>query len=115
VTCRSLDLLRDVLDHEMVDVDGVSCGMVDDIELSNTPRGPAVTALLVGPGAWSPRLPACLDWPVKKLFGRQVVRVPWQEVTEIGEVIKLRSTAGSLRLGRLDRKVGAWLSRLPKL
>jgi sporulation protein YlmC with PRC-barrel domain len=114
MTRRSLDLLRDVLDHEIVDADGVSCGMVDDIELSNTAHGPVVTALLVGPGAWLPRLPALLERLAQKLFGRRVIRVPWEEVAQVAEVIKLSSSAGALQLGRVDRKAGAWLSRLPK-
>src|SRR4029079_83330 len=54
---RRLDLLREVLDHEVVDVEGTSCGMVDDIEFAAGERGPEVAALLIGPGAWTPRLP----------------------------------------------------------
>jgi hypothetical protein len=110
---RSLDLLREVLDHEVVDADDVSCGMVDDLEFAQTSGGPVVVALLVGPGAWEPRLPAMLRLAAGKLFGRALVRVAWQEVTEISEVIRLASTASALGLGRLDRKVGRWLARLP--
>jgi hypothetical protein len=114
MTRRSLDLLREVVDHELVDVDGVSCGIVDDVEFSNTARGPVVEALLVGPGAWLPRLPALLRWPTELIFGRRVVRVPWPEVEDVAETIKLRSKASTLQLGRMDRKVGSWLSVLPK-
>jgi sporulation protein YlmC with PRC-barrel domain len=111
---RSLDLLREVLDHELVDVDGVSCGMVDDIEFTMTPRGPAVAALLVGPGAWGPRLPALLAWAARRCFGTQRQRVPWSDVADVSEVIRLRCRASERQLGVIDRKVGRWLARLPK-
>jgi len=111
---RRLDLLREVLDHEVVDVEGTSCGMVDDIEFAAGERGPEVAALLIGPGAWTPRLPALFALACQRLFGRGVVRVPWPEVSEISETIRLRSKASELGLGRLDRKAGRWLAALPK-
>ncbi|HEX6707121.1 MAG TPA: hypothetical protein VF169_20355 [Albitalea sp.] len=110
---RQVDLLRELLDHELVDADGESCGMVDDIEFEHTDRGLQVRALLVGTGAWAPRLPALLGVAVLALLGRARVRVPWDEVIEISETIRLRSKASQLGLGRLDRKVGRWLARLP--
>jgi sporulation protein YlmC with PRC-barrel domain len=111
---RRLDLLREVLDHEVVDVEGTSCGMVDDSEFAAGKRGPEVAALLIGPGAWTPRLPALFALGCERLFGSGVVRVPWPEVTEISETVRLRSKASELGLGRLDRKAGRWLARLPK-
>jgi sporulation protein YlmC with PRC-barrel domain len=111
---HSLDLLREVLDHEVVDADGISCGMVDDIALSNTADGPTVAALLIGPGASVPRLPAVLQWLAGKMLGHEVVRVPWDEIEHVAEVITLKSKASTLRLGRLERKAGAWLSRVPR-
>lgn len=114
MSTRRLDLLREVLDHEVIDVAGTSCGMVDDIELGASEAGPTVEALLVGPGAWTPRLPALLAAACERLFGRAVVRVPWSEVIEIDETIRLASTAAALGLGRLDRKAGRWLARVPK-
>jgi sporulation protein YlmC with PRC-barrel domain len=110
----TLDLLREVLDHEIVDSDGVSCGMVDDIELSNSAGGPVVKALLVGPGAWLPRVPAMLRWFAGWMFGHEVSRVPWNEVAHVAETIQLKSKASTLQLGRLDRRVGTWLSHIPK-
>lgn len=111
---KRLDLLRDVLDHEIVDVDGVACGMVDDIEFVGTPRGLAVAALLVGPGAWGPRLPALLAVIGHWIFGDSRVRVPWDHVAEVSEVIRLSVKASEVRLGKSDRKVRRWLTHLPK-
>ncbi|HJV63642.1 MAG TPA: hypothetical protein VJ743_22020 [Albitalea sp.] len=111
---RSLDLLREVLDHEVVDADEVSCGMVDDLEFVERGRGLELEALLLGPGAWGPRLPALAAWLAGKLFGRRLHRVPWSEVIEVSEVIRLRSAAATWGLGELDRKVGRWLAHLTR-
>jgi sporulation protein YlmC with PRC-barrel domain len=110
-----IDVLRDVLDHEIVDVDGVSCGSVDEVAFEQpADAAPQLAALLVGPGAWTPRLPALFAVLAVHLFGRALIRVPWSEVAEVGEVIKLKCSAGSLGLGKLDRKASRWLKRLPK-
>jgi hypothetical protein len=50
----------------------------------------------------------------ERLFGRTVLRVPIEEVIEVRETIRLKSSAAALGLGRIDRKVGKWVSRLPK-
>jgi len=111
---KVLDLMREVLDHEIVDVNGVSCGMVDDIEFEQ-PAGkvPMVAVLVVGPRAWSARTPALLSWLVRRVVRAPVVRVPWTAVEHVAETIQLRVTAQSLGLGKADRRVGRWLSKLP--
>jgi hypothetical protein len=108
-----LDLLREVLDKELVDSQGRSCGVADDLEFAAGPDGPRVTAILVGPGAWSTRLPALLQVAATAVFGHGRVRVPWREIARIDVVIELRSTAEELGLGRLDRKAGRWLRKIP--
>ena len=111
---KPFDLARDLLDHELVDVDEVPCGRVDDIELEHTSHGLAIAALLVGPGAWAQRLPALARIGARAVFGRERVRVPIDEVTRIEDVVQLRSRAAQLGLGILDRRVGRWLARLPR-
>lgn len=111
---KTLDLMREVLDHEVVDVNGVSCGMVDDIELDAAQgRAPGAASLVVGPRAWSARTPALLSWLVRLVVRAPVVRVPWSAVEHVTETIELRVTAESLGLGKADRRVGRWLSRIP--
>lgn len=110
---RKLDVRCDVLDHELVDVDGMSCGMVDDVELEQSNNGPSIVALLVGPGAWAPRLPALAWWLASRIAGRRRTRVPWSDVAKVSEVIRLTRKASELGLGEYDRKVGRWLSNLP--
>ena len=113
-TPRHLELVCHLLDHSLVDCDDVFCGQVDDLELSGDFGSPLhVTALLVGPGAWGPRLPSLFAWLAAKVFGTRRVRVPWAEIDAIAEHIKLKSKASALGLGKLDRKAGRWLAGVP--
>jgi hypothetical protein len=119
-TPEYVDLYRQVLDHAVLDADDWPCGIVDDLEVEGDllHEGGAteplrVTALLVGPGAWSPRLPALFARLAPHLFGRRCVRVPWSEVSVLGEHVKLRSRAAALGLGTADRRLGLLIARLP--
>jgi hypothetical protein len=118
-TPEYVDLYRQVLDHALLDADNWPCGIVDDLEVEGGPREDGtneplrVTALLVGPGAWTPRLPALLARTFPHLFGKRCVRVPWSEVSELGEQIKLRSRAAALGLGIVDRRLGLLIAKLP--
>ena len=111
---RHLDLCRQVLDHTLVDPDDMHCGTVDDIELAGG-EGQAlrVEALLVGPGAWAPRLPALFAQIARACCGTQVTRVPWSEVAEVGEHIRLKSRGSVLGLGITDREVGLRIAKIP--
>jgi hypothetical protein len=107
-------LFRQVLDHPLVDADERLCGMVDDIEVSGGYGEPLrVTALLVGPGAWAPRLPALFACAAAWLFSTRRTRVPWDEVAELGENIKLLSRAEALGLATVDRRLGLLIAKLP--
>lgn len=111
---KFLDMVRNVIDHEVVDVDDVPCGMVDDVLLEGEPGGELkVTALLVGAGAWEDRLPRVFGAAARKIFGGQKTRVPWEEVWIIGERIKLKSRASELKLGRADRRASKLVEKLP--
>jgi sporulation protein YlmC with PRC-barrel domain len=52
---RELYAARELLDHQIVDSDGMLAGKVDDLELDEgtKTKGPAVVAILSGPGALS--------------------------------------------------------------
>jgi hypothetical protein len=113
-TEASMDLCRQLLDHALIDAEELPCGTVDDVEIEGGIGEPMrITALLVGPGAWAPRLPALFAWLARRLFGTRSTRVPWQEVGEVGEKIKLRSRAAPLGLGTTERRVGLWIAKLP--
>jgi hypothetical protein len=112
VNRENVDLMRDVLDHEIVDADGIPCGIVDDIELSGGPGSkPIVEALLVGAGAWTSRLPWLLPGWSRLLVGRHRTRIPWSEVTLAVDRLKLKSTAKELGLNAGDRALASWFRR----
>ena len=109
-----LDFVRQVLDHEVVDSNNLPCGMVDDLEVSGEPGGELkVTALLVGAGAWTRRLPSAFEGLAAFVFGRQQTRVPWSEVESVTERVKLRSRAEDLGLGAADRRASRMLEKVP--
>lgn len=111
---EAVHLVRDVIDHEVVDAHQLPCGCVDDIELELVPRaGFRPVALLIGPGAWQRRLPAWLARISRVFAGDEEVRVPWSEIAFIGERIALRRTAGELGLGGVDRKWGKRIEKVP--
>ena len=111
---RSIHLVRDVVDHEVVDAHQLPCGIVDDIELELDSRhGLRPVALLIGPGAWQRRLPTHLAALTRWLAGSKEMRVPWSEIAYIGERVALRRTANELGLGGADRRLGRWIARVP--
>lgn len=102
-----------LLDEQILDSEGRRCGRVDDVELRGSP--PRVTALLVGEGLYPRRLPARLRGLARRLtgperWGANALRIPWEEVDEIGATVRLRGKAEELGLGAGDDP-GNWLVR----
>jgi sporulation protein YlmC with PRC-barrel domain len=112
IRSKTFDLVRDLLDHELVDSEGVSCGMVDDVELKSAADGLTVVALLAGPGVWSRRLPAILRLSARWMGATRRVRIPFDVVERIAESIHLKSKATDLGLGVVDRRVARRLARV---
>jgi len=107
-----LDIGRQVLDRQVIDANHILCGKVDDIEIEGKTTL-KVTAILIGNGSASERLPELAKYISRKFFGKRTVRIPWSEVDVITHQIKLKSTA--LELG-LDERSGAvfnFISALP--
>ena len=110
----SVELVRHVLDRQVVDSNNVPCGKVDDVELTGGPGEPLrATALLVGPGAYARRLPVLARFIVRFVAGSRVVRVPWSEVSVLTEQVKLESRASELGLDRGESWAAAIVGRLP--
>lgn len=109
-----IDVFRQVVDHAVIDTDDWMCGIVDDIEVEGGPGEPLrITALLIGPGAWTPRTPALFAWLLPKLFGARCIRVPWSEVSVVGEHIRLKGRRENYGLATVDRRIGLKLGRIP--
>jgi sporulation protein YlmC with PRC-barrel domain len=107
-----LKIVSQLLDLPIIDKDERSCGIVDDVELSGgAGKETRIKALLVGPGAYAGRMPAGLYWLVRKVAGDRMVRVPADQVMEIGSVVKLKCRAETLGLHQVEDKVRSWIPR----
>ena len=107
-----LKIVSELLDLQIVDKDERSCGVVDDVELSGAAgKETRVEALLVGPGAYEGRMPGWMYWLVRKIAGDRIIRVPADQVIEIGSVVKLKSKGEKLGLHVVEDKVAEWLPR----
>ena len=95
-----VDIALGILDHQLVDSEGVNCGKVDDLEVQGLDSGlPEVTEIIVGGNAWRSR--GLLGRLAARLSGN-AVHVPWSEVESVSSVVKLKRPAAELRLGRGD-------------
>jgi sporulation protein YlmC with PRC-barrel domain len=107
-----LKLVSELLDLPIVDREGRSCGIVDDIEFAGAPGEEAwIESLLVGPGAYRGRLPRWLFWFVRKIAGDRVARVPLDEIDTIGPVVRLKCAARDVKLHIVEDKVRQWIPR----
>jgi hypothetical protein len=107
-----IKLVSQLLDLPIIDRDERWCGIVDDVEFEGGGGKPTrIKALLVGPGAYAGRLPAWMFWVVRKLAGDRLVRVPGDEIIEIGATVKLKCTAEKLKLGTAEDRARAWIPR----
>jgi hypothetical protein len=121
MAAEHMDLIYRVLDEQLVDVDGRRCGRVDDLEFDDETTGtaPRLHAILSGSGTWHRRLPRPLRTLAQRIFGtgvsgRDLIRVPWQEVDEISSVIHLKAKARDLGLGQGDERYAIPIAKLPR-
>lgn len=114
MSASTFDLVRDVLDHEIVDADELPCGVVDDVELAIDERGrTTVVALLVGPGARQARVWRWAAWLMRRAFGARRTRVAWADVAALGQRVRLARPAAALGLGTIERRLGRRLAKVP--
>jgi hypothetical protein len=114
-----LDLVYRVLDDQLVDVDGRRCGRADDLEFQGgVGPPPRLQYILSGSGSWHRRLPRRLRSLGAKVFGpgilgRDLIRVPWEQVDELSSVIRLKAKARDLGLAQGDDRQGERVAHLP--
>jgi sporulation protein YlmC with PRC-barrel domain len=108
-----IDLVRDLLDRQVLDADGEPCGMVDDVELAQHGAALRAVAILVGVGAWGPRLPALLRPVARILFGNRTVRVAWTDIASIREAVRLARPAADLGLRFAEPRLLRAIKRIP--
>ena len=106
-----VDIALGILDHQLVDSDGVNCGKVDDLELTGLDGdSPEVAEIVVGGNAWRSR--GLLGRLAARLAG-DAVHIPWSEVESVSSVVKLKRPASELRLGRGDRRWARVVGKVP--
>ena len=110
-----IDLGLRLLDDQLLDSDEHRCGRVDDIRLEGKPgSGTEVSALLVGPGAWTPRLRRPFSDIIDGLSPDHMHVIPWSEVTAVGTAVHLSSTAKDLGLETNDGRSVQWVGDPPR-
>jgi sporulation protein YlmC with PRC-barrel domain len=108
----SIKLVSELLDLPLYDIDGLYCGVVDDVEFTGGAGKPLkLKALLVGPGAYSGRLPSWGMWLVGKLAGDRMTRVPIGKVKSIVATVQLDCSAHDLGLDKSERRAAKWIPK----
>jgi sporulation protein YlmC with PRC-barrel domain len=107
-----IKLVSELLDLPLIDTEGVSCGIVDDVELEGEAgKELKLKALLVGPGAYAGRLPGWAMWLVNKVAGDRITRVPMEQVRSIRSAVHLELPARDLGLQQSEATAGKWIPR----
>jgi sporulation protein YlmC with PRC-barrel domain len=110
------NILREVRDLQVIDRDGLNCGICDDIEFKEASRGGLdVHCLLIGPGALRKRLPAWWGFSRGGVFPSRIVRVPWSDIETITSRIRLKTPASNYGLLDTDEALRPYLMRIPAL
>jgi sporulation protein YlmC with PRC-barrel domain len=109
-----LKLVGEVRDLQIIDSDGVHCGIADDIEFKGKVRETLeLSALLVGPGAYQHRLPKWAFGLIARIFGAHVVRIPWSEIAHITGHITLKKPGANYGLLQTERRFEAIVKKVP--
>jgi len=107
-----IKLVSELLDLPLYDSDGKFSGIVDDVELEGAPgKALRLKALLVGPGAYSGRLPQWAMRPVKRIAGERITRVPMDRIRNIHDAVNLDCPGSALGLHKSEKAAARWLPR----
>jgi sporulation protein YlmC with PRC-barrel domain len=105
-----IKLVSELLDLPLYDSDGKYCGIVDDIELDGAAGAPLkLNALVVGPGAYSGRLPRWAMAIVKWVAGDRMTRVSMGQVRTIRSAVYLKRSGAELGLHKSEAAVARWI------
>jgi sporulation protein YlmC with PRC-barrel domain len=107
-----IKLVSQLLDLPIIDSDGNYCGVVDDVDLSGKPGAKlTVRALLVGPGAYSGRLPRWIMSIIRMIVGDRAVQIPWSKVDTIRSAVRLTVPGRELGLLQSEARAERWIPR----
>ncbi|HEY0260645.1 MAG TPA: hypothetical protein VGC18_12435 [Lacisediminihabitans sp.] len=112
---RIVDAGLNLLDRQVLDVDGVPVVVVSDLELSDVPTGP------IPAGTTAPVITSLLSGPVlaTRIFGgrppaSRLHRIAWGDVRAVDIVVSLRVSADTLDVTWAERWLGEHvIGRIP--
>ena len=115
-----MDLVRDVLDKEVVDRNGREMGRVDSVVLEIRDDGPPrVTAIELGPAVLAYRvLPilgrcaAALELAFGIAEGRPL-RIAFGNILDISNRVKVDVAVGETVAARVEQRLRSWVSSIP--
>lgn len=108
----AIKLVSELLDLPLIDSNGRYCGIVDDVELKGQAGKPLrLEALLVGPGAYSGRLPRWAMSLLRMTAGDRLTRVPLGQIRTIGAAVELKVPGEKLGLRKTEDRVQGWLPK----
>jgi sporulation protein YlmC with PRC-barrel domain len=112
-----LDLALRMLEQQVVDWSGRRCGKVDDIAVEGEPGGKAtVRGFFVGRRVTQARRPfplGLLKGNFPRFGDKDEVEIPWSAISEITHLVKLNEDRETYGLGEGDRRLEAWLGKVP--
>ena len=110
-TPTQVDIALGILDHQLIDSEGLNCGKVDDLEITGLDGdAPEIVEIVVGGNAWRTR--GRLGRLAARLSGN-AVHVAWSDVESVTSRVQLARTSAELQLNRGDVRWARLIGRLP--
>jgi sporulation protein YlmC with PRC-barrel domain len=105
-----IKLVSELIDLPLIDSEGRYCGVVDDVEFEGD-AGKALrpTVLLVGPGAYSGRMPGWAMALVRLVAGSRITRVPFSKIRTIGSAVELAVSGEAVGLNKTEDRAERWI------
>ena len=110
-TGQDLHATLELLDRQVVTLQGRMVGKVDDLEIDVTADPPVVSAILMGPQARGPRYPGLLGRFVVSVHKRmhedpdpQPYRIPASHITDVSSAVEVAHEAPEA-----ERGMGLWV------
>jgi len=113
-----MEVVKDVLDKQLIDRDGCELGRVDGILLECGGGPPRLAAVLMGPSVLGHRLHPfigrCVE-AVERLMGLtgRPVRVDFTNLAPVGHDIAVALPAAKVAAEAVEHRLRVWLMKIP--
>jgi sporulation protein YlmC with PRC-barrel domain len=114
-----MNIVRDVLDANVVDRNGREMGRVDGIVIEHDDGPPRITTLLIGPAALGSRLHPTLGRLMTRLEALLGVerngpsRISVRDVEEADRKIRVHLSLGETTVAAFEQRLRRWIVKLP--